>query len=126
MLQEGADPKCNIYERVTKQQIEQYEKGLTSNKYQWDYSAEKPEDSLVSAFAFVLRQDWKDLAYIMLEVSKLPMFDAIQVYISSKKTSKFKGAKTNLKFRKFHSKWGKSKWYLKYVTLIMYWYAKCI
>ena len=79
MLQEGADPKCNIYERVTKQQIEQYEKGLTSNKYQWDYSAEKPEDSLVSAFAFVLRQDWKDLAYIMLEVSKLPMFDAIQV-----------------------------------------------
>ena len=79
MLQEGANPNANIHTRVTKQQLENWQKNVEKYKFKWDASFVKPTDTVKTIFSYTLRNNWKDLAYIMLEVSKLPMFDALKV-----------------------------------------------
>lgn len=79
MLQEGASPEANIYSRVTKDQLEEWSNNLKEWRYKWNASFEEPSDVINSIFSYTLKNNWKDLAYIMLEVSKLPMFDAVKV-----------------------------------------------
>ena len=79
MLQEGSNPSADVITKVQKSQLQKYRKLLRKHKFQWNASDVEPTDVVLSSFALTLTNNWKDLTYIMLELSKLPMYDAIKV-----------------------------------------------
>ena len=80
MLQEGSNPSADVITKVQKSQLHEYGKLVRQHKFQWNASdVEPPTDVVQSSFKLTLTNNWKDLTYIMLELSKLPMYDAIKV-----------------------------------------------
>jgi len=85
MLQEGSDPSADVVTKVQASQLRKYRQLLRKHMFKWNASDVKPTDVIRSSFELTLTNNWKDLAYIMLEVSKLPMYDAIKVRVGSRR-----------------------------------------
>lgn len=81
MLQQGANPLCDIVTKVTEEQLKSYEKELKRCPWIWSHTATKPKGNSISGFQAVIQKKWKDIAYLMLEVSGLPLLYALKVNI---------------------------------------------